>query len=72
MPKSTAKGASQSDSFFDQKIPSNPNAWDKEKEDIFIIYLCYAFAGQLFRNAHELTKVEKVYFFLFENLKAKI
>ena len=34
MPKSGAKGASQSDSYFDQKIPSNPNAWDKDKEDV--------------------------------------
>ena len=46
MPKSGAKGASQSDSYFDQKIPSNPNAWDKQEEDVFIIYLCYAFAGE--------------------------
>ena len=72
MPKSTAKGASQSDSFFDQKIPSNPNAWDKEKEDIFIIYLCYAFAGQLFPNTPEFRKLLEISVFLFENLKAKI
>ena len=50
MPKSGAKGASQSDSYFDQKIPSNPNAWDKQEEDVFIIYLCYAFAGDYIMN----------------------